>query len=102
MHRGRSGVSGKKLAFDEAIPLDELLDDLLAHFDRRTQDAHRRFDELARARRSLSPRERRVRRESLRAQAAEIRSELIRLKLAGSFAKALLSRPSSQGREHAL
>lgn len=71
----------------------ELLDQFLAYLERRRDGARRRFDELAQRRGSMSASERLVAHEALRIQAAQLSSELRRLKLADSLIRGLL-RPS--------
>jgi hypothetical protein len=68
----------------------ELFDELLVYIEGRRRDAHRRFEELARRRTALAPMERNFARDTLRTQAAEISSELVRLRLAESLARALV------------
>jgi hypothetical protein len=74
----------------------ELLDQWLAYIERRRCDAERRLVDLARRRTSMSPTERRAARNALRAQAAELRNEVVRLNLAASVTRALLRPPSSR------
>jgi hypothetical protein len=69
----------------------ELFDALLGDIERRRRVARGRLDELARQRAALPPHERRLARESLRSQAAEIGTELARLRLADSMARVLLN-----------
>ncbi len=69
--------------------------DFLAYLERRGAETRRRFDDLARRRASISPRERTLAHEALRSEAAALRSELRRLKLAAAITRALLSDPLS-------
>ena len=69
--------------------------DFLAYLERRGAETRRRFDDLARRRGSMSPRERTLAHEALRSEAAALRSELRRLKLAAAITRALLSDPLS-------
>jgi hypothetical protein len=69
--------------------------DFLAYLERRGAETRRRFDDLARRRASRSPQERTLAHESLRSEAAELGSELRRLKLAAAITRALLSDPLS-------
>jgi Arc/MetJ family transcription regulator len=86
---------------DGAVSVDgdaELLDQWLAYIERRRLDAQRRFVDLARRRAAMSPTERGLARDALRAEAAELRNELVRLNLAASVTRALLRPPSSRPR----
>lgn len=69
--------------------------DFLAYLEQRGAETRRRFDDLARRRVSMSPQERTLAHEALRSEAAELRSELGRLKLAAAITTALLRDPLS-------
>lgn len=69
--------------------------DFLAYLERRGAETRRRFDHLARRRGSMSPQDRTLAHEALRSEAAALRSELRRLKLAAAITRALLSDPLS-------
>lgn len=68
----------------------DLFEELLAQIEARRRMARSQLDELVRRRAALTPQERLLARERLRSQAAEIRSELARLRIADSLARALL------------
>jgi hypothetical protein len=69
--------------------------DFLAYLERRGVETRQRFDDLARRRGSMSPQDRTLAHDALRSEAAELRSELRRLKLAAAITRTLLRDPLS-------